>query len=109
MKTWALVVDTWREAFARYTLLGFIAVSSLFLLVLTFALNLDIVDGALAAGTLFGFLPLQTRCRPVASCCGALTRHPGHASIASAQPGPSTRSAKLKSSGSALLALCPAR
>ncbi len=54
MKTWALVVDTWREALARYTLLGFLAVSSLFLLVLAFALNLDIVDGALAAGTLFG-------------------------------------------------------
>ncbi|MBZ5587059.1 MAG: hypothetical protein LAO05_00670 [Acidobacteriia bacterium] len=54
MKTWALIVDTWREALARYTLLGFLAVSSLFLLILTFALNLDIVDGALAAGTLFG-------------------------------------------------------
>ncbi|HVN76126.1 MAG TPA: hypothetical protein VMT19_07400 [Thermoanaerobaculaceae bacterium] len=54
MKTWALIVDTWREALARYTLLGFLAVSSLFLLVLTFALNLDIVDGALAAGALFG-------------------------------------------------------
>ncbi len=54
MKTWALVVDTWREALARYTLLGFLAVSALFLLVLTFALNLDVVDGALAAGTLFG-------------------------------------------------------
>ncbi len=54
MKTWALVVDTWREALARYTLLGFLVVSSLFLVVLTFALNLDIVDGTLAAGTLFG-------------------------------------------------------
>jgi hypothetical protein len=54
MKTWALVVDTWREAYARYTLLGFLAVSLLFLLVLTFSLNLDIVDGTLAAGTLFG-------------------------------------------------------
>jgi ABC-type transport system involved in multi-copper enzyme maturation permease subunit len=54
VKTWALIVDTWREALARYTLMGFLAVSSLFLLILTFALNLDIVDGALAAGTLFG-------------------------------------------------------
>ena len=54
MKVWALVVDTWREALARYTLLGFFLVSSLFLLVLSFALNLDIVDGALAAGSLFG-------------------------------------------------------
>jgi ABC-type transport system involved in multi-copper enzyme maturation permease subunit len=47
-------VDTWREALARYTLLGFAVVSALFLLTLTFALNLDIVDGSLAAGTLFG-------------------------------------------------------
>jgi ABC-2 type transport system permease protein len=54
MKLWALVVDTWREALARYTLLGFLLVSSLFLLILTFALNLDVVDGTLAAGTLFG-------------------------------------------------------
>ncbi len=54
MKTWALIVDTWREALARYTLLGFALVSALFLLVLTFAVNLDIVDGSLAAGTLFG-------------------------------------------------------
>jgi ABC-2 type transport system permease protein len=54
MKTWALVVDTWREAFARYTLLGFLVVSSLFLLILTFAVNLDIVNGSLAAGSLFG-------------------------------------------------------
>jgi len=54
MKTWALVVDTWREAYARYTLLGFAAISALFLFVLTFSLNLDIVDGTLAAGTLFG-------------------------------------------------------
>lgn len=54
MKVWALVVDTWREALVRYTLLGFLIVSSLFLLVLTFALNLDIVDGSLAAGSLFG-------------------------------------------------------
>ncbi|HNX51679.1 MAG TPA: hypothetical protein PLS53_05670 [Thermoanaerobaculaceae bacterium] len=54
MKVWALVVDTWREVLARYTLLGFVIVSTLFLLVLTFALNLDIVDGSLAAGSLFG-------------------------------------------------------
>lgn len=54
MKTWALVVDTWREALASYTLLGFLVVSVLFQLVLVFALNLDIVDGSLAAVTLFG-------------------------------------------------------
>lgn len=54
MKTWALIVDTWREALARYTLVGFMAVSTLFLLGLLFALNLDIVNGTLAAGSLFG-------------------------------------------------------
>lgn len=54
MKIWALVVDTWQEALARYTLLGFLAISTLFLLGLLFALNLDIVDGTLAAGSLFG-------------------------------------------------------
>jgi ABC-2 type transport system permease protein len=54
MKTWALVVDTWREALARYTLLGFLIASTLFMLTVTFALNLDIVDGSLAAATLFG-------------------------------------------------------
>lgn len=54
MKTWALVIDSWREALARYTLLGFVAASTLFLLTVTFALNLDIVDGSLAAATLFG-------------------------------------------------------
>ena len=54
MKTWALVVDTWREALARYTLLGFLIASSLYLLTLAFALNLDIVDGTLAAASLFG-------------------------------------------------------
>lgn len=54
MKAWALVTDTWREAFARFTFLGFAIASTLFLLTLAFALNLDIVDGALAAGSLFG-------------------------------------------------------
>jgi ABC-2 type transport system permease protein len=66
VKTWALIVDTWREAFARYTLLGFLLVSALFLLTLTFALNLDIVDGGLAAGTLFGkALELHHGSRPI--------------------------------------------
>lgn len=65
MRTWALVVDTWREALARYTLLGFLIASTLFILTLTFALNLDIVDGALAAGTLFG-KSLELPGRPVA-------------------------------------------
>jgi len=54
VRTWALVVDTWREALARYTLLGFLIASSLYLLTLALALNLDIVDGTLAAASLFG-------------------------------------------------------
>jgi ABC-2 type transport system permease protein len=54
VKTWGLIVDTWREALARFTFLGFAVASTLFLLVLVFALNLDIVDGSLAAGRLFG-------------------------------------------------------
>ncbi len=58
MRTWALVVDTWREALARKTLLGFAGASTLFLLTITFALDLDIVQGSLAAATLFGH-PLE--------------------------------------------------
>lgn len=54
MRAWALMVDTWREALASFTLLGFLVVSVLFQLVLVFALNLDIVDGGLAAVSLFG-------------------------------------------------------
>lgn len=54
MKTWALIVDTWREARASFTLLGFLAISAFFQLILLFALNLDIVDGSLAAVSLFG-------------------------------------------------------
>ncbi len=65
MKTWALVVDTWREALARKTLLGFAGASTLFLLTVAFALNLDVVKGSLAAATLFGH-SLQMRGRPPA-------------------------------------------
>ena len=54
MRTWALVVDTWREALARKTLLGFAGASTLFLLTVAFALDLDVVKGSLAAATLFG-------------------------------------------------------
>ena len=86
VKTWALIVDTWREALARYTLLGFLVVSSLFLLILTFALNLDIVDGALAAGTLFGkALELPGK--------GAGDRHRGGRPASPCSPGCSTCSA----------------
>ena len=65
MKTWALVVDTWREAMARKTLLGFAGASTLFLLTVAFALDLDIVQGSLAAATLFGH-PLEMHGGPAA-------------------------------------------
>ena len=50
----ALLVDTLREAKASYTFLIYGILSTLFLLILQFAVSLDIVDGSLAAGTLFG-------------------------------------------------------
>ena len=65
MRTWALIVDTWREALARKTLLGFAGASTLFLLTVTFALDLDIVQGSLAAATLFGH-PLEMHGGPIA-------------------------------------------
>jgi len=65
VKTWALVADTWREALARKTLLGFAGASTLFLLTVAFALDLDIVQGSLAAATLFGHA-LEMRGGPAA-------------------------------------------
>jgi ABC-2 type transport system permease protein len=50
----ALLVDTLREARASYTFLLYGILSTIFLLILQFALSLDVVDGTLAAGTLFG-------------------------------------------------------
>jgi len=50
----ASVEDVFREASARWTLLAYFALSSLFILIFAFAVNLDIVDGALAGAKLFG-------------------------------------------------------
>ncbi len=50
----ASVEDLFREAAARWTLLAYFALSSLFILIFAFAVNLDIVDGALAGAKLFG-------------------------------------------------------
>ena len=43
----AVVDGTVRESMAKFTFLAFLAMSTLTLLVVTFAVNLDVVDGAL--------------------------------------------------------------
>ncbi|MGH9368182.1 MAG: ABC transporter permease subunit [Thermoanaerobaculia bacterium] len=50
----ASVEDVFREAAARWTLAAYFVLSSLFILIFAFAVNLDIVDGALAGAKLFG-------------------------------------------------------
>ncbi|MEW6369039.1 MAG: ABC transporter permease subunit [Acidobacteriota bacterium] len=50
----ASVEDVFREAAARWTLLAYFVLSSLFILIFAMAVNLDIVDGALAGVKLFG-------------------------------------------------------
>jgi ABC-2 type transport system permease protein len=50
----ASVEEVFREAAARWTLLAYFAVSTLFILLFAAAVNLDIVDGALAGAKLFG-------------------------------------------------------
>jgi ABC-type transport system involved in multi-copper enzyme maturation permease subunit len=55
MRVWlASVEEVFREASARWTLLAYFALSSLFILTFALAVNLDIVDGALAGAKLFG-------------------------------------------------------
>lgn len=50
----ANVEEVFREAAARFTLLAYFALSSLFILIFALAINLDIVDGALAGAKIFG-------------------------------------------------------
>jgi ABC-2 type transport system permease protein len=50
----ASVEEVFREAAARWTLVAYFALSSLFILVFAAAVNLDIVNGALAGAKLFG-------------------------------------------------------
>lgn len=50
----ANIEDVMREAAARWTLIAYFCLSSLFILIFAFAINLDIVDGALAGAKLFG-------------------------------------------------------
>jgi ABC-2 type transport system permease protein len=50
----ASIEEVFREAAARWTLIAYFALSSLFILLFAAAVNLDIVDGALAGARLFG-------------------------------------------------------
>jgi len=50
----ANIEEVFREAAARWTLIAYFVLSSLFILVFASAVNLDIVDGALAGAKLFG-------------------------------------------------------
>ena len=50
----ANIEDVFREAAARWTLIAYFLLSSIFILIFASAINLDIVDGALAGAELFG-------------------------------------------------------
>jgi len=50
----ANIEDVIREAAARWTLIAYFFLSSIFILIFASAINLDIVDGALAGAKLFG-------------------------------------------------------
>ncbi len=51
---WANVEEVFREAAARWTLVAYASLSTLFILIFAVAVNLDVVDGALAGAKLFG-------------------------------------------------------
>src|SRR5437667_8728673 len=50
----ANIEDVMREAAARWTLIAYFLLSTIFILIFASAVNLDIVDGALAGAKLFG-------------------------------------------------------
>ncbi|HEX7419764.1 MAG TPA: ABC transporter permease subunit [Thermoanaerobaculia bacterium] len=50
----ASIEDVMREAAARWTLIAYFLLSSLFIIIFASAINLDIVDGTLAGAKLFG-------------------------------------------------------
>jgi len=54
LKFWAIIQLTFRESFAKKTFLAFLIISTIILLIFVFALNLDIVDGAQSAISVFG-------------------------------------------------------
>ena len=50
----ANIEDVMREAAARWTLIAYFCLSTMFIIIFAFAINLDVVDGALAGAKLFG-------------------------------------------------------
>ena len=55
MRAWAASVEeVFREAAARWTLVAYFAISTIFIALFALAVNLDIVNGALAGARLFG-------------------------------------------------------
>jgi len=50
----ASIEDVMREAAARWTLIAYFLLSSLFIIIFASAINLDIVNGSLAGAQLFG-------------------------------------------------------
>jgi ABC-2 type transport system permease protein len=54
MTTWALIRDTFREAFARKIFWGLFGLSALMILFFLFLLRIDLVEGAVATVSLFG-------------------------------------------------------
>jgi ABC-2 type transport system permease protein len=55
MRAWAASVEeVFREAAARWTLVAYFAVSTIFVALFALAVNLDVVNGALAGAKLFG-------------------------------------------------------
>ena len=60
----ASVQEVFREAAARWVLIAYFALSSLFILIFAAGVNLDIVNGALAGARLFGH-PVETGSDPM--------------------------------------------
>lgn len=54
MKFWSIIQLTFRESLAKKTFMAFLAISTFVMLLFIFALNLDIVDGAQTAVSVFG-------------------------------------------------------
>jgi ABC-type transport system involved in multi-copper enzyme maturation permease subunit len=60
----ASVQEVFREAAARWVLIAYFALSSLFILIFAMGVNLDVVNGALAGAKLFG-RPMETGADPI--------------------------------------------
>jgi hypothetical protein len=54
IQTWALVVDTFREAMARRIIWGFFGCSTALILFFVLLVRIDVVQGALATASIFG-------------------------------------------------------